>query len=265
MSNFVEDNPITPEVLAGNTPDAAPETPPAAGAETPAPDTGTPAAPEAPASEASEAPAPVDWNERVTGWGGEQAIEDALAIADALRDEEGVRALVEEGLKHLGLDPTKVFTPAEPTEEDDPDRLLTAREVEERLAAERQARANEVLQDRIRVASVAVDNTRTALGIESEEEWDLVRTFAQRHTTPDELDPDRLAEAVKAGYADMQRAVEAQAKRYTEQRAAANDSVPEPIVGGGVSSGDGDAPAPKNMDEARVAARRMLKERGDFV
>lgn len=214
--------------------------------------------PEAPPAETTPEPAPdYSW---VDEYGGKDAIADAVEIANALRDDEGVRALVEEGLKHLGLDPTKVFQPEAPAEEEDPDRLMTAAEVKAELAALQQQQARQAQQVQMQVAAAAVDEARQALGIESEEEWDLVRSFAQRHTTPTELDPVALVEAVKRGKADADAAIQAAAKKYVEDRANANNGVPQPVKGGGVSGGSEPPAPPKNMDEARAAARAYLRQ-----
>lgn len=214
----------------------------------------------APTTEAPEAPPARDWAAQVEEWGGESNISDAIEIANALREEDGVRALVEEGLKHLGYDPTVVFSPGEPAEPKDPDEFLTRAEVEQRLAEMQDLASNQALQVRVQAAAAAVDETRQALGVTSEDEWDMVRTFAQNHTTPDELDPSRLAEAVRKGHADYERALERAAKAYVEKKAAANSGVPQPIVGGGVAGGENAPEAPKNMDEARAAARKYLSQ-----
>lgn len=260
--SFVENNPLPSDGVvavpdAGETPQEAVEAPDAG--ETPQPEPEVVPAPEPEVTETPE-----DYAARVAAWGGPEAIEDAIAIAQALQDEDGVRALVEEGLKHLGIDPAKAFgTESETPDEEDPDRLLTVAEMEARLAAERNARQSETQRQRMAVAVEAVDAARRAVGVETEEEWDLVRTFAQKYATPAETDPHVLTDAVNKGYADMQAALEKAAKKYVTDRATANEQVPTPVVGGNTGGGDEPPPPPKSLDEARAVARRYLAEKGE--
>lgn len=268
MTDFIEQNPVAAD---GSTPPVEPSSPAPEGSETPAPE-GTPAAPSAevtPPAEGAPTPevteTPVDYAARVAEWGGMDAIDDAIAIASALKDEAGVRALVEEGLRHLGKDPATVFGTADttPVVEEDPDEVITRADLQAALEADRAARAAETDAGRLQAAAQAVDDARTALDITEEEEWDLVRTFAQKYATPDERDPAVLKDAVNKGYADMTAAVEKAARKHVTDRKDANDKVPQPIVGGGSGDNSDPPPPPKSLDEGRAAARRYLQSTGD--
>lgn len=249
---FAEQNPLPEDGAV--TPEAAPEAAPEVAPET------------APAAEPEVTTSPeVDWNQRVEAWGGEQSIEDAIAIAQALQDEDGVRALVQEGLKHLGYDPNILDAqgnPVEPPEPEDPDRLVTAAEVEARIRQIQESQAQAESQATDARAQAAVLASVESLSLTDDDEVRAVLSFAQKYASPDERDPGVLEAAIKAGHADYIKTLEEASKRYVQQRADANNSVPTPVTSGGAPSGD-EVPQPKNLEEARIAARRYLANTND--
>lgn len=251
---FAESNPMP---LDGNLPD------PESIAENAAPAEGTPTEP------VVEPSTDIDWSQRVEEWGGQQSVEDAIAIAQALQDEDGVKALVTEGLRHLGATPEQIdaFIKGEQAapagEPEDPDRLVTAAEVEKRLAAIQQAQ-HEAEASRIdSVAQRSVVEAVDALQLADEDEARIVLSYAQKYASPEERDPQILQAAINAGHADYLKKLEEASTRYVERRQELNDGVPTPVTGSGPPGGE-EVPAPKNMDEAKAAARRMLRENGDL-
>ena len=69
-------------------------------------------------------------------YGGQERVNDAVAIAEALSTKEGIEALVREGLVALDLDPDTAFGIQK--EEVDPDALMTRAEFEQERAKDRE-------------------------------------------------------------------------------------------------------------------------------
>lgn len=209
----------------------------------------------------------IDWSKRVEEWGGEQSIADAISIAQALQDEDGVKALVQEGLKHLGYDPNTVFNAPAGTgpeaEPEDPDRLMTAAEVEARIQSIRDEQTQAEAAANDSRAQQAVYSTIEGLELADDDERRAVLSFAQKYASPEERNPEVLVAAIAAGHADYVKTLEAAATRYVTKRQEANAEVPTPLNSGGSPGGE-EAPQPKNMDDARAAARRYLKAAGEL-
>ena len=204
-----------------------------------------------------------DWEGQVSQWGGEERISDALAIADALGHDDGIKALVREGLVALGLDPDAAFSLARGEEQLDPDDVLTRAEVQDMLSRQTQTANERSYQQQVDVASRAVDEALASVGANEDEDMRaMVLTFAQRHVSdPDTVDSHELQEAIKMGYYDYTRVLERAGVDHVEKRHAANSGVPRPLKGGGAPA-ETPASGPKSLDEAKIAARKFLSNEG---
>jgi len=202
-----------------------------------------------------------DWGARVSEWGGEDRISDALAIAEALTTKEGVEALVREGLTYMDMDPEKAFALARGEELPDPDALMTRAEFEAELGKRDQSWQEKQYAAQEAVATQAVEAKIADLGIENPQERSIVLTFAQQYVPVEEMNPARLADAIEKGYADYISTLERQAETRLRARAAKNDTTPTPLRGGGQPAGTVvDKPeGSTNMDDWKAAARKFME------
>jgi hypothetical protein len=215
-------------------------------------------------------PAPVsdgpDYAARIKEWGGEETISDALAIANALSTREGIEALVREGLTALDLDPEAAFTLAKGEEPPDPDEVLTRAQVEEMMKQAAQPALSRIEEQQRATATQAVEDTLSSVGVADDAEARaIVISFAQNHVSdPNTTDPRVLAAAVKSGYADYEAFLRRASEKYVEDRAEKNSKAPKPLKGGGQPANETSPPEVKNMEEAKAAARRFLKQQGGW-
>lgn len=253
------------------------------------------AAPITPTTEAT----PTTATDPFADFGGREAVQEAVVIRDALATEQGVRALVAQGLHALGHSPEAVeaflknqgATPAqaaaataEAVAAADPlagvsdDDVVTGAELKaftqravEQAVAQVSATLTETtrpLQEQLQVqrqerAQTAVDGVLTELlgPVPSDAaELETYRTLAQATLTAagafiqqDNWDPQHIRDAVTRGHAVMAAQTEAaiQARLLAKKTAAAK--LPTNI--GGRTAGSEEVPEPKNLAEARAAAR----------
>lgn len=267
-----------PAPAAEVAPPVSPETPPAAEA--------VPAAPDAP----PVADAPPDWNTRITEWGGEEAVVNAVELQKALGTPEGIHALFLEAGRALGFGDDRIqalFEPgapladaapptpgaeAAPTVEEllsDPDRVLTAAELKLVLEHERnQARQQEEAENARVATKQAVDAGLSALnGGKGVEDVDkpLVLTLADRFLTDrfgqpidvSRATPDQIKAAIERGHAEFQSIVKREADRHLQAVADTHNDLPTPLSGGNPSGG-GEAVEPSSLDEASRRVRKAL-------
>lgn len=229
----------------------------------------TPEAPEAaPEVEAEAAPpaaeAGPDWGVRVEEWGGPERIQDALQIAEALGTREGVEALVREGLGFLELDPDKAFALARGEELPDPDEVLTRAELEAALAKQNEAIAQQEYARAEAIARSAVDAKLTELSVSEPSEQAIVLQFAQQFVSGDEMDPVKLQRAIEQGKAAYDEFIVSKAEQALAARQAKNETVPQPIKGGGTTAGEAFTPETeiKDLETAKALARKFFASRG---
>jgi hypothetical protein len=250
-------------------------------------------APAAPEGEQSPppAPAPTGTPDPYSQFGGEEAVRTAYQVQQAMRTEQGVRALVANGLAALGYEPDAIKqaldgqaapTPAAPVDpfagldDDDVVDVKTVRQLVEQLAAQQKPaeptvdpRIEQVQQQLLAQQQQQVRGwTDTALievlGAPPEDEAER-KVFATQvdqtvaragaYYNPQLAnDPAHIRSCIQQAHADLEAEADARLKAYIASKKRTRDSQPV-NVGGGAGS-EGPLPEPKNMGEAREQARK---------
>lgn len=238
-----------PIIRGGDGEDPAPEGEPAADSGG-APDV-DPAGDPAP----SDPPADPTLEERLEQWGGIDAVSDAVAIREALQTEEGVTQLFFESARSLGYGTREIQgfidgtapVPKElggdaPDKDDlDPDRVLTAAEVQQMIAEQAVKPLQEQQAQQVAAAQqVAVSGALDALKVEDPDERIAILNLGQKYLKEGDEDPEALAAAVRRGHADFITMVERQAKAYLATKQGQRDGTPTPVTGGGTTGGGED-------------------------
>jgi hypothetical protein len=219
-------------------------------------------------SEGSEAPpipeaAPeghIDWDTRINEWGGENTIQDALAIYNGLADEEGVAQLFIEAGRSLGLGITEMQAlisgqpvAAEPEEDESLDEVMTRREfldeLDKRVIAPQQQqaaqRAQEAQAEHLRSH---IGSTLDSLAVPDD---DAVRAsvLSLANTFLTGESDEEIATAIKQGYAAFDASVKAEAERYVASKQTARDGSPQPVSSGGAGAPGGEPVKPVTFAE----------------
>lgn len=225
--------------------------------------------------EGEQQPAPVDWDAKVQGWGGEDAVAEALQLQQALRSREGVEALFHEAGRALGLGDAAIAAlfgtePAggqapegEPTVEEllaDPDRILTAGEVARIIASDRtQAQQQTQAQQTAQAVVSTIDTTFTDLKVTDEDDRIAILTLADQLLPSNKQgDTQAVAGAIRTAHDRYQAKVQERAEAIVRQRHETNEQLPSPLPTGGGGAGSELVEEPKNVAEAKVAARKAL-------
>lgn len=257
---YAPDEPVAP---AG---DPAPEAPPAAV---------EPIADAPPVVEGAP-PEPVDWSGRVTEWGGEDEVVSAIALRDALRTPEGVKALFYQAGRALGHGDDRIdelfaqqhpeVAPPESTlsYDDlvaDPDRILTAGEVAQLLKQQEDGRRAESAQQRVaQMVTGVIDTTFTDLKVADEADRHIILTLADSMLGGNvPSDPAAVESAIRRAHAQFDAKVQANAEAIVTERAALHDGLPNPLPAAGGGSGGAPLAEPKTVDEAKRRTREQLQ------
>lgn len=277
---FVNRMPIFFDGEAGGSADPAPE--PAADAGAP-PVEGGVVEPEAPGAEV-EVPEVVEeavnWEDRITGWGGAETIEEAIAIQQALGTKPGLTALAEEALRALGVGNERIAeilsgespapageTPANPLEAllgDDPDRLMSAREVLDivQQLVDKEVKTPLAQERQQQFEATARHNVQSALTSVLGESYDEVEgkavcDFAEKYIDQDGLqDGTKVAEALRRGKADFDAVVAKRHDAYLKEKQEAAEQHPTPLSG--QSPGGEDIVEPADLEEAKRRVRAAI-------
>ncbi len=270
---------FAPDEPAGGAPV---ETAPVETAPAPAPGE-VPAAPAAVGTEPAPAggePAPVveapDWGTKVTEWGGEDTVKRALAIDSALNTIEGQEALIRQGLQARGFNEAQIDAflasnkpapgPEVESVEDllkDPDRQLTAGEIQRILEAREQQRvAQQSQQETIRTATTTIDTVLGELKVPDANRQTILtladQFLPQKGVIPN--DPAQIRLAIEKGAAEFTRQVQEEAKLLIEGKGTVAATLPTPLPAAG--GGGTEAPSePANLAEAS----KRVRERHGFA
>lgn len=244
----------------------------------------TPAAEAAPVGEVEpgteatpvvEETAPIDWGVKVTEWGGEDTIAEALQLREALSTRDGVTALMYQAGRALGLGDAAIdalfgtgeATPAGgepvPTVEEllaDDERVVTAADIKRILAdAEQKQQAQAEQQRTAQAVLTTIDSTFTDLKIEDEQDRLSILTIADSLVTPDKhSDPAAVATAIRTAHARFEAKVQAAAQAIVKGKAEVAGQQPTPLPTGG-SGGTGEVVGePQTLAEAKARARQQL-------
>jgi hypothetical protein len=246
----------------------------------------------APATTPVAPPAATD--DPFSAYGGKDEVEAALAVAQGLRTESGVRLMVAQGLAALGKDPEQVrlfmegkltaaqeaalvqeaAAPADPLAEISDDDVVTGAELKafvQRAAEQAAAQAleavkpiqDQVQHDRDARQRQVVDSTLVELLGENGDPATIDTTRAQDVLDGalkylDEgtfYDPTAIRNALVRANADVEARDEARYQAYLNRKKVVADQLP-PIVGGGTPPGGEEVPEPQNMAEARERLKR---------
>lgn len=240
-------------------------------------------APETPAEPEVGTP---DYGALVAGWGGEEAVKNALALDQALATREGAQALIEEAGKALyGLDPAKsallqqlLADPAAPAAADplaellaDPDALLTPAQAVQIADARVEAAVAKVLERITPVEERQAADARAAVerSVQSacadlkvpEAAQQRVLDLADKYITgPADLqNPTAVKNAIQRGQADWEAEMAAQQKAYLEAKKVVADETPTPLVSG-TAPGGTEPSEPQTLKEAKARVRAALPD-----
>lgn len=222
---------------------------------------------------APEVDATHDWGTRVTEWGGEEAVESAVRLADALTTPEGVKALFIEAGQALGLGRTAIdeLLGAEPegeTEETiedllaDPGRQLTVGEMtrlREHWANEEKTSSTQASEN-ARVSN-AITATMTKLGVAEEDHaYILKQADALVAHLPGYATDAQIEDAITKADAAFKKRVADAAAAIVKAKGAVHEELPSPLPNTG---GGGSTPAdsePQSIAEAKRQVREARPE-----
>lgn len=256
-----------------------------------APDADLPAPPvglEDVAPEAPAEPAAPDYGELVTGWGGQEEVESALALSQALATREGAQALIEEAGKQLyGLDPAKAAllqqllaapdAPVPPADAAlaellaDPDALLTPAQAVQIADARVEAAVAKVLEKITPIEERQAADARAAVerSVQGaiadlkvpEAAQQRVLDLADKYITgPADLqNPTAVKNAIQRGQADWEAEMAAQQKAYLEAKVQVAADTPTPLVSG-TTPGGTEPSEPQTLKEAKARVRAALPD-----
>lgn len=234
-----------------------------------------PGAEDAPVEEAAaeEATEPeLSLEERLEQWGGLETAEQAVRL---YRDITGAGDEAEQARTQMLLSLAQYYgisqrelasllpgvdAPAEPevgeVEDDTEDEVLTVKKFQE---MQREAAAQAERMEAQRAGKAAFDATVAELGLNDQQKI-MVATLGDKYLKPkgEIATPEEVQAALKKGYAEYQKAVEEEAKRYFEEKKATKEKVPSPISGGATPGGGEPLPPSKDMRETLRRAREQI-------
>ena len=251
-------------------PAPAPATDPGGGAPAPVVEGTPPAAPEG-----TPAP-PVDYAAKVTEWGGEDAVQRALRIDAALGTSEGQETLIRQGLELRGFNQQQIDAflkssapapgPQVESIEDllkDPERQLTAGEIQRVLEARDQSRQQQ--QDAQAVAArvaTSINDVVRELKIPDANRAVILNIADQFLPVPGEVpdNPAQVKAAIEKGVAEFARQVREEAKNLVENKGLVHSQLPTPLPAAGGGGGTESPQEPNSVAEAsaRVRARHGI-------
>lgn len=220
-------------------------------------------------SAAEAAPEPT-LEERLEAWGGSDKVEQAMRLyRDLTTDGEEAEAARTQMLltlaNYYGISQRELMAmlpnadelPAEeaPAEDDDEDRPLTRKEF---LEMQRQQQAESAAAAARAQGQSAFDAVVSELGL-GQQQKEIVAMLGNKYLEPEGAFPtaDEITKAMKKGYADYQKQVEAEAQKYLEEKRKTADELPTPLSGGTTSAGS-ELPPPKNVKEASARVRAQI-------
>lgn len=228
-----------------------------------------------PSTTTEEAP---DWGTRITEWGGEERIGDALAIYESLATDEGITSLFIEAGRSLGLGDEAIrglfgqgAEPAPGPDDDDLDTVLTKREALELLeqkVLEPQAEAarREAEEAHAEHVRSTIHSTLDALEVVDDDDIRMSVLQISNRFLPTDRDPTDadIEKAIKQGVETFQAKIgEEAAKRLAEKREV-RDAQPKVVTGGGGGAGEPVEPptfekfGSNVLDEAIKRARKQI-------
>lgn len=234
---------------------------------------------------------PNDFADQVKSWDIKlDELPQAVALHKALQSEDGVIDTFIRTGQNLGFgikELQKLFAEDEPVAPvavapaalvvdpllEDPDRLLTAAEVNSLLERERNSfmeritesdtkREQEAFQTRQRNLFSSIDSWFDQQGVKDEDERRFIAQLAEKTILPgaDSYDPAVALPALERGKAQYDAFVEKQAASYISRKAGTAAAQPTAVGGGGTTSA-GEADEPPNYAELRGAALETAKDR----
>lgn len=167
-------------------------------------------------------------------------------------------------------------------EHEDPDRLMTAKEVQDLLAEQRTAfegqftqREQAEFQSRQAKTFSAIDNWFTQNDVTDPDTQRIIAQFGEKHIVPgaDSYDPQVAIQALEKGQADYDAFVERQAQEVVARKAKIKEAQPVVLGGGGATNtGEGadDGPDYRKLgsgalDAAKQRVRDRLRQSGELA
>lgn len=232
--------------------------PPAAGV----PEGGDP--PPAPAAPPAEPP---NWEARVQEWGGEEAIQDAMKVAAALQDPDGLAAMFVEAGRSLGVPFDRLSglfddeTPPPPGEQPDPDAPVTAAQLQAAVTQLQAGIEQQNAAGQQAAAKVVIDAELQRLGLDPKE-IPQVLEMGSRHLADGDYDPEHIRAAIAKGHEDWTATVQSVAAKYVQAKVEQAAGQPNPLTGGGSPSGSEEPTEAANVEEAKARVRARLSREG---
>lgn len=254
---------------------------------------GVPPAPAAPGAPGTPAPQAVD---PYAQYGGEQAVRDALGMSQAMRTEQGIRALIANGITTLYgpeavarvqsalAGPAQEVETHDPFEGLDPDEPLTAGQVRDlwvQFQESQRAEAQQLVEQSVTPLQQAqAEQMQTAVRNVTDasviailgpvpEDPEARQAYAQqvdaivdrglRYYDPSQWNnPQHIQQAIQRANAELTQESEQRFQAYLATKRQTRNTAPPNISSG--AGGEGPLPEPKNLDEAR----KQLRESGFF-
>lgn len=211
--------------------------------------------------------------EKLTEFGGEDALGEAERLRTQLGTDEGVVAMFIESGRALGLGVDKLeglFGEAEKIvekhQEQNPDeKPLTKAEItallQETVLAPMQQQAAAQAQA---TARATIDTTVRGLGMDPKadaKDVDLVLRLSDKYVAENDMNPDHIAEAIRKGFDEFGELSEERKAKYVKDKRETKAKVPSSTAAA-TGAGATDLPEPKNVKEAAKRARARIASQG---
>lgn len=215
-----------------------------------------------------DAPESTDWDARVNEWGGQTVVEEAVALRNALQTQDGVRALAYQALNALGIGDSDIdglFGSGEDVSEPenkDPERLLTAAEVDA-MVAERLKEFennNQALSAKATIVRT-IDETFATAKVTDKNDKAAILAIADNSMAGrdvNSMSAEEVRTAINSAHASFTARVRAAAEDILKEKHDIASGLPRPLPKGHGGAGGEDLPEPRSIAEAAERVRQQM-------
>lgn len=218
----------------------------------------------APVEPTTEAPAPVEFG----GFRDQAELDNARALYEATRTEDGIIRVFMETGQWLGLTPDQMVglfgsgEPIEPPVDDSAEPFTKGDWRAAQQAQEQAARAAQNAQLQATLVDAVAQEVADLKLEEGSPAYQAALVFGDKYLDKSRPSAENVRQAVRRGYADYQADIEAKAQAYLKGKVAATEQVPSAPAG--TAPAGQPAPEPRNTAEAiKMARARRLVPTGD--
>lgn len=231
---------------------------------------------------------PDEFVQEIREWGGPEAVREARQLQTALQTEDGQIDLLVSLLRSVGYGVKEIeymFSdqfqvpaagqalpqPGQVQPDEDPkEQIITAADLDTRLAQIQEQHAAELAQIEMQRAQAVTVQTVNSFMAEKKIDDPTTRDFIVQlgaRILPDgDFDPEHVAKALEQAHTIYQAQVEKEARRYAGQKHATAQAQPTHI-GGGTAGGEDDTPqygqlGAKALEVAKQRVRARLQAEG---